>query len=490
MSLRIAAIADIHFAEGSIYQPGPRRSAIANILFLRAIHRINRFIKPDVTIILGDLVDDGSREGLEAVKENIDLIESPCIVLPGNHDLDEFFAVFPPPQESLDINGVRLLTFLDEERPGYDAHRSERDIARMDQARQDHDGPLVSVQHVPLLPAAASESPYGYTNNAEVWTAFERNGFMLSLSGHWHPGDDLVAREAGPAIVAPALCESPFVFLEINIDTDKIETTRHELSIPKGLELYDYHIHTPLAYCSQNMEVPVTRVLAKEFGLAGMALTEHSGQLYFERRYYWDATYVDDGINNPLGADDRMDQYLELANEHCPPALLGLEIDCDKAGNPVVRRNAWDAAQVRLGSIHWVGEMKKPKEEIDLYAAADEMLGRLAVFARSGIQILAHPLRIFRDWTDDQLPPHLIPGMIDILKENNMVAEINFHGQVTSPMFLNTCLDAGVKVVFGSDSHHYREVGEFYPHLNLIRECGLTYSDLPDILAGVGREDN
>ena len=483
MSLRIAAIADIHYAEGPVHLPYARRTAIADILLLRAIHRINRFIQPDLTVILGDLVDDGSRQGLEKLKEHIDKLESPCIVLPGNHDGEEFFSVFPSPEEVVDINGVRLLTFVDEEQPDYNARRSDLDIARMHEARAGYDGQLVSLQHDPLLPPNASESPYGYTNNADIWTAFENNHFTLALSGHWHTGDDLVARKAGRAIVAPALCEHPFTFLEINMDGDDIKTIRHELAMPRELELVDYHVHTPFAYCSQNMEVPITLALADEFGLAQLAFTEHSGQLYFERNTYWKAGFLDDGINSPEGADDRMGGYLELAKANCPPAILGLEIDCDNSGNPVIRRDAWDATEVKLGSIHWLKELKKPDDEIDLQAAADEMLGRLSKFAASGIDVLAHPLRIFRKWPDDELPANLIPGIIDLLKKNGVAAEINFHGQITTPMFMNTCLNAGVKVVFGSDSHHYREIGDFYPHLNLIRDCGLTCSDLPDILA-------
>ena len=44
----------------------------------------------------------------------------------------------------------------------------------MDHARAGFDGPIVSLQHVPLFAPCTSESPYGYTNAREVWAAFER----------------------------------------------------------------------------------------------------------------------------------------------------------------------------------------------------------------------------------------------------------------------------------------------------------------------------
>lgn len=514
MSLRIAAIADTHYAGGPLDKCGVRRTAIADVLLTRAVRRLNRFIKPDLTVILGDLLDDGtnsrSLEEHQRLSEIIGKLESPAIILPGNHDgdLGQFCSIYPacPPSSqegvrgrSLDINGVRVVTFVDAEEPGYNARRSVADIARMDQARAGFDGPIVSLQHVPLFPHGASASPYRYTNADEVWAAFERNRYTLSISGHWHAGDDLVSRGAGRAVIVPALCEAPFAFSEIVIDGDNIQTRRHELSLPSGLELIDYHVHTPFAYCSENMDNALSMALAKEFGLAGLAFTEHSGQLYFDKDTFWKAAFLREGIDTVHGRHDRMADYLQvmpdfLSSENCklkidnckwPQAYLGLEIDCDNSGSPVVRPEDWDRTRIRVGSIHWLDELRKPEPEIDLNVAAEEMLGRLSRFLGCGIQILAHPLRVFRRWPDADLPAGLIPGIMALLREHGVAAEINFHVQMTSPEFMSACLENGVKMVFGSDSHNLCEVGEFAPHLDLLRQCGCTQSDLPRILADV-----
>ena len=87
------------------------------------------------------------------------------------------------------------------------------------------------------------------------------------------------------------------------------------------------------------------------------------------------------------------------------------------------------------------------------------------------------------------MPASLVPGIAALLHEHNVAAEINFHIQETSPEFVKTCVDAGVKFVFGSDSHNLYEVGEFYPHLELMRRCGYSNSDLTEIMADV-RPDN
>ncbi len=235
MALRIAAIADTHYHVGETASPTNRRTEIADALLLGAVQRVNRSIRPDLTILLGDLIDEPSVVEAEAelrrIEEIVDLLESPVIVIPGNHDgdIDRFYGIFSRPDDIIDVGGVRFVTFLDPEEPGYNARRTEADLQRMSSARAGHDGPIVSVQHVPLFPPGESACPYAFTNAEEAWAAFERNRYTLALSGHYHAGDDLVARRVARAVIAPALCEAPFPFLEIAVDGERVETRRHEL---------------------------------------------------------------------------------------------------------------------------------------------------------------------------------------------------------------------------------------------------------------------
>ena len=66
--------------------------------------------------------------------------------------LEEFYRVFERLGEIEDIAGVRLLSFFDQEDPGYNARRSEHDLSRFCRARDNYTGPLLSVQHVCLYP--------------------------------------------------------------------------------------------------------------------------------------------------------------------------------------------------------------------------------------------------------------------------------------------------------------------------------------------------
>ncbi len=484
--VKIAAIADTHYAAGEISSCGKRRCAISDILLLRAVHRLNRFIKPDVTLLLGDLIDDpdgpNAHEELEHIRSITGLLQSHVIAIPGNHDgdVERFYGVFPRPEPVTDIRGVRFVTFIDPEEPGYNARRTDEDLKLMASARSGWDGPMISVQHVPLFAPGSSPSRYSLVNAESVWGEFQRGGYTLAISGHYHPGDDMVERGAGPAVIPPALCESPFAFAEITIDGDRVETRRHELRMPPQLGLIDCHVHTPFAYCQQNMDMSVTMALAEEMGLAGLCFTEHSGQLYYDDRTFWSAAFMPRGIETTEGRQDRMGDYLEQARRYCPPAYLGFEIDCDYSGNPVIRPEDLAHAQVRIGAVHWLEELRKP--EPDMRLAGREMLRRLETFLASGLDILAHPFRAFRR-SKSPLPVEIVPEMVALLKRHNVAAEINFHTQQPMPELIAACVDAGVKLTLGSDSHNLYEVGEFWPHLELLHSMGYADSDLKDIMA-------
>jgi histidinol phosphatase-like PHP family hydrolase/calcineurin-like phosphoesterase family protein len=486
MSLKIAVISDTHYSSKSNGDAGSRHTAIADTLLLRAVHRLNRFIKPDLVILLGDLIDNGSGKKSQVerwrIMEIISKLDCRVAVIPGNHDGDigQFYSVFPNPGEQFDVNGVRFVVFNDPEEPHYNASRTKADLQRMHAARSNYNGPLVALQHVPLFKPGTSESPYSYLNAGEIWDAFEKNNYMLSISGHWHPGDDQVARNAGRSIIAPALCEGSFPFIEINIDGERIETRRHELQMPRELQLVDYHVHSQYAYCSENMEMSKALHLSREMGLAGMAFTEHSGQLYYDAETFWHAGFMENGIGTVEGASNRMQNYLSAIKAVSPPAYVGLEIDCDYNGNPVVKPEDFEHIQIKVGTIHWIEELFKPEPDMD--KACEEMLGRLAKFFGCGIQALAHPFRVFRN-RGASISPELTAELVALLKANNVAAEINFHTQETDAEFVKACVESGVKLTFGSDSHNLYEVGEFYPHLELLKECGYGHSDLPEILA-------
>ncbi|NQU41778.1 metallophosphoesterase [bacterium] len=483
--VRIVVLADFH------YSPHPaspkRRGEIMDVLLLRAVMRINRYIRPDVALILGDLVDDGDApEGLQQlreVKNILDILECPCVAIPGNHDgnPDRFYRVFDPTLDFLDIKGVRILPCVDPEEPGYNASRSPRDLQRMDAAREGFDGPIVMAQHVPLHPLEAG-CRYHYTNWQEVHEAMARNGIDLAISGHYHEGLDTCQTESGTFLAGPALCEAPFPFLEVCLDNGKIGVKRHELQIPADLGLIDTHVHSQFAYCGENVTAARIRALAPDMGLADVILSEHSGQLYYNEKDYWGGYAFRSGITTADPQDRRLDAYLAVCAEAgCPPDRVGLEIDCDAHGRPLLHVEDRPRFRFFNGAIHRLSAFDREPFSVD--DAQEEFLALLERFLSSGIHVLAHPFRVFRR-SGQETPRDLFEPTMRLLKRHGVAAEVNFHTQEPSEEFIRLCLDAGVRLSFGSDAHNLYEIGEFTPHIDLLRRCGYS-GDFRDILINV-----
>lgn len=484
MSIKIALITDTHFDDTSSDHP-TRRTAIADILFLRAVHRVNRFIKPDVVLLLGDIVDQGNSSAgltcLQRMRDLADLIHAPTIAIPGNHDPDPktFFFVFGRPTPWLDVKGVRFVPLVDVEEPGYNARRTPEGLARMAEACAGFDGPIVAVQHVPLFPPGSSDCPYNYTNAEEAIAAMRANGISVALSGHLHEGMDLVRDEGLSFLAGPGLCEDPFPFLEVTFEGDDVHVRRHELRMPESLHLTDTHIHTQFAYCSENMDIVTALGLAEAFGLAGLRITEHTGQLYFDADTFWTAAFMPDGVRAARPEDRRVEEYIEATRDGgCPESWVGLEVDCDYHGRPVLTEADRAKAHFLNGAMHWLPELNKPEPDLDV--AGDEFLATVERFVRSGIDVLAHPFRVFNR-VKVAPPARLFEPLVRLLRESGVAAEVNFHSQEPSREFVRLCLDAGVTLSLGSDAHNLYEVGELWPHLCLLEDLGVR-GDVKDVL--------
>jgi predicted MPP superfamily phosphohydrolase len=223
----IAVLTDIHYGEPA--DLAQRRTDMADILLLRAVHHLNRNIQPTVTVILGDILDDGdAADGSlrrQHIRSILDKLESHLLIIPGNHDGDVelFYQDFPRPQLVENIGGIRFLPFIDEEAPDYNATRSPEDIARIRHVRSYFSGPIVALQHVCLYPPGYADIPYNYTNAETICREMESNRVMLSLSGHYHKGAALIRMNDVCYLNAPGLCEEPFPGTVITVTPGDIQ---------------------------------------------------------------------------------------------------------------------------------------------------------------------------------------------------------------------------------------------------------------------------
>ena len=483
VGVTLAVLTDVHYGAPATH--GVRRSEIADILLQRAVHRLNRLVRPDVTVVLGDLVDDGvspeTSQRLGTLRTILDKLYSPWLVIPGNHDgdVDSFYRVFDRPPDTVDIAGVRFLPFVDPEQPGYNAMRRPTDLDRFRQARDDYSGPIVALQHVCLAPPDQAEAPYNYTNAADVIQAMTEAGVVLSISGHHHAGGSPVRTETTTFVTAPALCEAPFAFLIVELEDGAVSVEQHQLAMPERLGLVDMHVHTQLAYCSANMHVESAIALARDFGLAGLGFSEHSGQLHFTAHDYWNGVALEMGIACAHKDHDRMPAYLHLKQQHrSSDVAFGLEVDADYHGELLLRLEDRGRVDHLLGSIHRTPSLYKPSQSPD--TLEEEFMYSLEQLLKNKIDILAHPFRLFSG-VGYPPPENLFRPVAAMLHEYGVAAEINYHRNTPPPAFVRVCLDMGVKLAFGSDAHSLYEIGEFADHLSLLADLGFD-GPLSDIL--------
>lgn len=489
--ITIAVITDIHHAAAPTAERPHADMGLA--LLRRAVHRLHRLIKPDAVAILGDVLHEPAETETDAllteVKAALEPLACPVIVLPGNHDPDpeRFYRVLPRPPEWLDVGPVRLVPFIDPPEPEYNARRRPEDLDRMLRARQGHAGPLVMLQHVPVLPPGRTECPYTYTNLADVLDRVRRAGVTACVGGHFHRGTPPVVDGGCTYVCAHATRRDPYPITLLRIDGDHVDVTASPLASPRELGLVDCHSHTQFSYCGINVTMTNTPRMAAMMGLAGLAFTEHTGQLYFDRDTFWKGAFCPDGIDGAKEQDSRMAAYWAAAEEAreavraagLPLELrVGLEADADFLGRAVVRPEDRRRAEILLGVVHYLPEMANPQP--DLARARDEFLAVVEGLCRDGIQILGHPTRIFRKHKDLPIVP-LYRDVVALLRRYGVAAEINCHHQDPDPRFIRMCLDAGVRLSFGSDAHDVAVVGEFAMHLAALRAAGYD-GEVGDVL--------
>ncbi len=475
-TIKIAVITDLHFGVNTANIK--RKCDIADTLLMRTVFRFNRVVKPDVTLILGDIIDDPDSEkaedNLKYMKSIFDKLKSPYIIIPGNHDGDpeRFYKIFSRPKNVEEVCGVKFLSFIDKEEPGYNAGRSSDDISRICKARENFSGAIITLQHVCLFPPELKLAPYNYINAKQIIDVLKENEVLLSVSGHHHNGEGTIKVGKTSFINAPGLCEAQFPYTIINIIDGEILRETHELAMPKDLMFVDNHIHTQLAYCSDNMDVKKAISLGKEIGLAGMKFTEHSGQLYFDNKNYWNKQCLKGTITSAIDKHNRMSEYIDIKNRHQNNFVrFGLEVDCDFNGDLLIKPEDSEHFDFIIGAIHNLPDTDNHN---------DEFMKLLKKLLTNNIDVLAHPFRVFKRG-GTKPPGELFLPTAKLLKEYNTAAEINFHTNEPPVEFIKNCLELGVKFSFASDAHYMAELGDFFYHMELLKEAGYR-GDFRDIL--------
>ncbi len=488
--LDILILADIHYVGSAQHEcPIPKRRAELGLeLVRRAWERAQRNGVPDAVVLMGDLVDNGDADGadqdLERLRDALAEMGLPMLVVPGNHDGDaeRLLRIFGDKAGLHELKGCQVLTFADRYGPDERANRSRGGLALAARTRKEHPGgPIVVFQHSPIHPPIESSYPYNLGNRDEVMAAYAEAGVALSVSGHYHAGQPLTYVGGVGYVTCPALCEAPFRFLRLTLRGREFSVEEVSLAMDSRLGLVDSHVHSQYAYCADDITAEGAIGRARDFGLAGITFAEHAGQLYLSQQDYWRAAFLYDAAliaRERAAGRDRMQRYRrEIAGLRSDFVRVGLEVECDGDGKLTLLDEDRDGWDVLVGAVHYLRELRSGEpssaEVAQAFMEANECI------CAAGVDVLAHPFRIFRR-NQRPTPTELYEPLADLLAATDVAAEINFHTNEPDPHFFQLCLERGVRIALGSDAHALHEVGEFGPHLELLRQAGA-----PENLDGV-----
>lgn len=235
-----------------------------------------------------------------------------------------------------------------------------------------------------------------------------------------------------------------------------------QLGTPEIPELTDFHLHTRLAYCSENMDVKKAVELEHLSGVKHVNFSEHSGQLYCSAETYWNNRFL---WKERHAAEDRTGEYHALIrSEAMPDCTFGAELDVDADS---IVSDVSGLKGFRIGAIHFLeNNLSFEEKKLDFMRRLDALLD-------SGIDILAHPFRVFLKG-GMPIPEDLFEPVAEKIVRAGVAAEINFHTNRPQPEFVKLVLKKGGRISFGTDSHNLYEAGYLKPHYEFCKELGIA----------------
>ncbi|RLA43065.1 MAG: hypothetical protein DRQ97_13210, partial [Gammaproteobacteria bacterium] len=266
--MKIAHITDLHIR---LHIPGlapnsPARFRESFAVFLQALEKI-KAAGADRVILTGDIVDvpacvlrptdyytdlsplflPAIGKDYQAVRDALDATGVPYSIIPGNHDhYPTFRSVFPDAEKTIDHDGFRFVGYCDREWKNNTPHRHDRERKRMVAELAAPDSPpQIHLQHFLPFPQIESDYPFNYRDADNITRLYAESGkVLLSLSGHYHPGTELVEKEGVTYATGKRFCEAPFPYCiytlgDNGISQEEFQTLEAPMYAGKPLAILD-----------------------------------------------------------------------------------------------------------------------------------------------------------------------------------------------------------------------------------------------------------
>lgn len=243
--------------------------------------------------------------------------------------------------------------------------------------------------------------------------------------------------------------------------------------------MIDFHAHTNMSYCAESNLTPeiYTNLVKANSEVDAVYVTDHGMAIYFPSEIAWKWEYISDSrifdSQRDWGNNRLAPHLAKLAKLRDSKVYPGLEVEMMNDGRLTIDDSFRKNVDILIGSVHYLppdtGENKK------------DLLGRWKKHTQqlinSGIDVLGHPFR----WINNQFPisKETVRQIVKEAKTAGIAMELNGHYVVPTDIdMLQACVEFGVPISVGTDSHDMREIGNFSYHLNTINASGLSFANI------------
>lgn len=240
------------------------------------------------------------------------------------------------------------------------------------------------------------------------------------------------------------------------------------------MRFFDCHCHTERSDCSEDVSLQMYVDLANSTDQV-FAITDHSAHLFYPPGSPW-AFWGDEAEDlferHHHDGLARCEEYIRWVRDaQTGGMLVGVELDVFPDGRIVFDPDLLGELDMVLGAVHG---LRAIAHELPLEDLISEYKTRTLRLCEVGVHALAHP---FREWKqkEREVPPSLIEWLVETARDSGTALELNCHYEVPEydlPM-TRLCLDAGVPIAIGTDTHRSREFGEFAYHEDILRRAGV-----------------